>query len=146
MAPQGSKSAQGSAEERRAAEEKSRQAEKVETPQETYWWVRFSEKGAKHEPEMIRLWVNGVGRQFARGIPTIAPLDFLKTADLAVEDKFSQVPGEPYKRLNPVNKANYNILVQMGDKGQATYEEYRKMLAEGTKVTQAEYNGKQIKR
>ena len=85
---------------------------------------------------MVKIWFQGAGRQFARGIPTIVPEPYLHIADNAKQEAFAMEPGKPFKKRSPIQRYTYEIQRGMGKNGEATEQEYLKMLQEGTKAAE----------
>lgn len=118
-------------------EEKADQPTAPVVPSERYFWVEWGPKAHKHDSETIRIWVQGVGRRWNRGVAVIAPESYLKAADNAQEPRFSMVPGEGMKKLTPIPRAPYKILFDRGQRGEATEAEFREMLEKGNAARRA---------
>ena len=101
---------------------------------ETYWWVQWGPKVRVHDSERIWLGWCGERKHWARGVPTVVPRRFLNVADDAREPRFTMVPGEGMKQLSPLWTKPYEILRNMGKNGQATEEDYNRLLTQGTKT------------
>ena len=101
----------------------------------TFWWVQFNGKSNKYEPERIQLRHQGVGREFARMVPTIAGAGHLEVADHALQPQFamSATPGAREKQLAPIAKAAFQVLRHLGRNGDATEAEYLDLLLKGQK-------------
>ena len=100
----------------------------------TFWHVMFSGKVRKFDPERVRLIHQGVGREWARMVPTIAPSCYLEVADHALEQQFQMVPHQPEKQLAPIAKFPFTVLRQKGKNGEATEAEYIALLQQGQKT------------
>jgi hypothetical protein len=101
-------------------------------PSDVFMHVMWGAKRGKHESERIHLKVNGIGREWARQVETIAPVHYLMAADNALHDTFQQVAGAPSKVLAPIAKCPYMVLPHKGKDGEATREQYEEMLRTGT--------------
>ena len=93
---------------------------------EQCFWVTFQSAVHTHEPVYVTLSVNGETLQIVRGKRIPLPRRFLECADHGVYPVYSQVEGEKRKI------EGYNMFFPYSKDGEATYAEYRTMVAAGT--------------
>lgn len=98
-------------------------------PTEKFYRVRFNAKSNANDTENVELSVNGEQRVIAREMEVILPERFLEVARHATYPIFKQVPGKTRKTIGNVQTFPFTVL------GEATEEEYRKMLKDGTEAT-----------
>ncbi len=96
---------------------------------EKYYRVVFSHKTSPNDEDDVTLIVNGEPKVIQRGVETIIPERYKECADHATYPVFRQKPNEARKQIGSVMVFPYSLI------GEATEEEYRKLLAEGNKKT-----------
>lgn len=108
------------------------QAAPAGVPRDRYFWAQFQAKTNKHDPDCVKIKVNGEGMIFSRMRPVIVPLRYLHAADNAQEQRFEMQPGKPMKKRAPVAKYPYQILVDRGNRGEVSEDVFLKTRAEMT--------------
>ena len=94
-----------------------------------YWEITFQPKAHPNDFDDVTLSVNGQCLQMKREEAVILPGRFLEAADNAVYPTYSQRPGHDRKITGFVKFFPYIVLRE------ADEDEYRKMKADGDKVT-----------
>jgi hypothetical protein len=97
-----------------------------------YYWGRFQAAGQAGDQQIVKVWYFGHGKQYKRGELVIVPSTHLGVCGIANQERFKMVPGEPLKKLAPYNSYGFTVDFTMGNKGEATAEEYNKRISEGT--------------
>lgn len=100
-----------------------------EPPQEKCWRVIFNAKSSPNDTEDVILSVNGESLVCRREVETIIPDRYKECADHATYVTFRQLPDKPRKIMGRIKKYPYQVVTE------ATWAEYEKMKAEGTKST-----------
>lgn len=101
---------------------------KVPKP-EKFYRVRFHNKSASTDSDDVQLAVNGDPLVLERGKETIIRERYKVCADNAAFPTFTQEPGRNRKVTGEIHLFPYDLL------GEATEEEYKKLLREGNKAT-----------
>ena len=101
---------------------------KVPKP-EKYYRVRFHNKSSPTDADDVQLSVNGEPIVIERGKETIIRERYKICADNAAYPTFTQSPGHNRKVTGEIHVFPYDLI------GDATEDEYKKLLREGNKAT-----------
>jgi len=96
---------------------------------EKYYRVIFNHKSNPNDEDDVTLIVNGETLVCQRGVEVIIPGRYKECADHATYPVFKQRPNEARKQVGTVMVFPYSLV------GEATEQEYLKMLTEGNKKT-----------
>lgn len=112
------------AEETPVQEEK--KATKKKAEREVCYRLFIHEKQNDQDLDYVPVAVNGEVLQITKGTQVVVPARFREAMEHAIYPVYRKVPGESRKITSYVRKVPFDVL------GEAPYEEYQKMLREGT--------------
>lgn len=99
---------------------------------EKFYRVKFAAKASPNDHDDVVLAVNGEVLVAQREKEIVIPARFREAADHAYYQQFKQLPGMPRKIVGKVLVYPYQFI------GDATEQEYRTMLTEGTRKQRAD--------